>query len=280
MNDVVVTILSWLNAIAGVLARILLEPIAWLPGWLSATLVASVTGVLLLVAFKYTSNQLAIKRARNAINANLLAAKLFKDNMSAVLKAQGGVFMGAVRLMALSIVPMLIMAIPVTLFMTQLSLWYQARPLGVGEEALLAVRLGGNADSPPPEVTLQPSEAIDVTLGPANMSDRTVYWNVVGKTPGTWTLAFQAGETAAEKEIAVGDDFRRVSIKRPARDWEELVLHPWEAPFARESIVQAIEIDYPERTGWTSGTNNWIIFWFIASMVAAFVFKPLLNVNI
>ena len=61
MNDVVVTLLSWLNSIAGVVARILLAPIAWLPGWLSATLVASVTGVLLLIAFKYTSNQLAIK---------------------------------------------------------------------------------------------------------------------------------------------------------------------------------------------------------------------------
>jgi hypothetical protein len=172
------------------------------------------------------------------------------------------------------------MAIPVTLFMTQLSLWYQARPLGVGEEALVAVRLGGNADSPPPEVSLKPTEAVDVTLGPASMSDRTVYWNVVGKTPGTWKLAFQADESAAEKEIAVGDDFRRVSIKRPARDWEELVLHPWETPFDSDSIVQAIEIDYPERAGWASGTNNWIIFWFIASMVAAFVFKPLLNVNI
>jgi hypothetical protein len=280
MSGLVVDILSWLNAAASAVAMVLLAPIAWLPGWLSATIVAAVTGVLLLVAFKYTSNQHAIKRARNTINANLLAAKLFKDSTIIVFKAQGGVFLGALRLMLLSIVPMLIMAIPVTLFMTQLSLWYQARPLRVGEKALIAVQVGGSQDSPLPEVTLDATDAVDVEAGPARMSNRTVYWNVLGKTPGTWKLSFKTGATSAEKEVAIGDDFRRVSIKRPARDWEDLILHPWESPFPSESIVQAIEIDYPSRDGWASGTNNWIIFWFIASMVAAFIFKPFLNVNI
>ena len=49
-----------------------------LPGWLSATAVAAVTGVLLLVVFKYTSNQAAIKRVRNDINANLLTLEAFQ----------------------------------------------------------------------------------------------------------------------------------------------------------------------------------------------------------
>ena len=53
----------WLNALANALGRVL-APIAWLPGWLSATLVAAVTGVVMLIAFKYTSNQRAIRRAR------------------------------------------------------------------------------------------------------------------------------------------------------------------------------------------------------------------------
>ena len=43
----------------------------------------------MLVAYKYTSNQRAVKRARDDISANLLTLKLFKDNTSAVLKAQG-----------------------------------------------------------------------------------------------------------------------------------------------------------------------------------------------
>ena len=52
------------------LGRFLLAPVGVLPGWLSATLVAGLTGVLLLAVFKYTSNQRAIQRVRNDINGN------------------------------------------------------------------------------------------------------------------------------------------------------------------------------------------------------------------
>jgi len=59
-------IVVWLNAAADGLGQSL-APIAWMPGWLSATLVAVVTGVGMLAVFKYTSNQRAIKRARQGI---------------------------------------------------------------------------------------------------------------------------------------------------------------------------------------------------------------------
>ena len=49
---------------ASFLGRYLLAPIGAMPGWLSATVIAAVTGVLMLAAFKYTSNQNAIKRVR------------------------------------------------------------------------------------------------------------------------------------------------------------------------------------------------------------------------
>ena len=82
-------IVVWLNTVANGLGR-LLAPIGWLPGWLSATVVAVVTGVGMLAVFKYTSNQRAIKRARQRIRANLLAIKLFKDSVAVGLRAQAG----------------------------------------------------------------------------------------------------------------------------------------------------------------------------------------------
>ena len=79
MTDGLTYIVVWLNALANALGR-LLAPIGQLPGWLSATLVAAATGVLLLLVYKYTSHQRAIKAVRNDIKANLLAVKLFKDS--------------------------------------------------------------------------------------------------------------------------------------------------------------------------------------------------------
>lgn len=270
-----------LNAVANACGRVLLAPIGWLPGWLSATIVAAVTGVLLLFIFKYTSNQRAIQRARDDIKANLLALKLFKDSTPTVFKAQGGVMLGAARLFLLSIVPMLVMAVPVILLMSQLALWYQSRPLRVGEETVLAVQLSGDADAAWPDVRLDPNVAVDVTVGPVRaQSQRTVYWNVVARRPGSQRLVFHAGDVAEEKELAIGDGFLRTSVKRPGWDWADMLLHPSERPFQPDSAVQAIQIDYPPRDSWTSGTDKWIVFWFVASMAAALCFRPWLNVNI
>src|SRR5262245_22829213 len=101
-------IVAWLNVVANTLGRAFLAPVAYLPGWLSATLIAAATGVLLLVLFKYTSHQKAIKRARAQVNANLLALKLFKDSVPVAFRAQGRILTGAFRLMVLALVPMLI----------------------------------------------------------------------------------------------------------------------------------------------------------------------------
>jgi hypothetical protein len=41
-----------------------------------------------------------------------------------------------------------------------------------------------------------------------------------------------------------------------------------------------IEIEYPRRFSWTSGTDSWVIYFFIVSMIAAMVFRRLLNVKV
>jgi uncharacterized membrane protein (DUF106 family) len=135
----------WLNAIVNPIARVVFAPIAILPGWLSATLVGIITGVLMLLAFKYTSNQVAIKKVRSEIKANLLAMTLFKDSVGVSLRSQFRILWAAVRLLGYSLVPILVMLVPMSLLLSQLALWYQARPLGVGEEAVVTINLNSDA---------------------------------------------------------------------------------------------------------------------------------------
>ncbi len=273
--------MSWLNAVANACGRLLLAPIAVLPGWLSATLVAAVTGVLLLVIFKYTSNQRAIKRARDEIKANLLALKLFKDSTWVLLTAQRRILRGAGKLFVLSLVPMLVMMVPVILFMAQLATWYQARPLRVGEETIVSLKLNGEVNSPWPEVRLEPNEALEIKTGPVRVaSERAIYWDVTARRPGGEPLVFRVAEERAQKELAIGDGYVRLSPLRPGWNWSDALLYPDERPFRPNEVIQSIAVDYPPRDAWMSGTKGWIIYWFLASMVAAFVFRPFLNVNI
>ena len=279
--DVAVQILTWLNSLANALGRCLLAPVGWLPGWLSATLVSAATGVLLLVIFKYTSNQQAIRRVRDDIKAHLLALKLFKDSTSVTFRAQGRVFWGAFRLMMLAIVPMLVMVVPVCLLLAQLALWYQSRPLQVGEEAVISVKLGDDGESSWPNVQLEPASAAAVEVGPVRvLSKREFCWRVIARENGYHSMQFQVNQQAIEKELAIGEGFMRLSKKRPGWSWSEAVLHPWEQPFAPDSVVESIEIDYPDRQSYVHGTDWWVGYWFVMSMVAAFCFRPFLKVNI
>jgi hypothetical protein len=280
MMSILAQIIAWLNAGANALGRFLLAPLGILPGWLSATLVSAVTGILLLVLFKYTSNQAAIKRVRNDINAHLLALKLFKDSTSVTLRSQGGLLLGALRLFVLAIVPMLVMTVPVLLLLGQLALWYQFRPLRSGEETVIALKLQEGSSSMP-AASIRPTGAMEVTIGPVRvLSKREVCWNIKAVQSGYHRLDFQVGDQTKSKELAIGDGFMRVSKLRPGWHWWDILLNPDEEPFGSDSAIQAIEIDYPQRLSWTSGTDTWVIYWFIVSMIAAFGFRGLLKVNV
>jgi hypothetical protein len=281
MNEILAQIVAFLNTLANALGRPLLSPIAAMPGWLSATLVSAVTGILLLVLFKYTSNQAGIKRVRNEIDANLFAIKLFKDATPVVLSAQAALLRGAFRLFVLAIVPMLVMMVPVLLILCQLSLWYEHRPLRVGEETVVALKLNGPSSQEMPAVALEATPAAEVLTGPVRVpSQREVVWLVKAKEDGSHRLSFRAGEHTVTKEFQVGNGFMRVSPCRPAWDWYDILVNPAEPAFSPSSLVQSVEIAYPDRSSWTSGTGNWVIYWFIASMVAAFAVKPLVGVNL
>jgi hypothetical protein len=162
-----------------------------------------------------------------------------------------------------------------------LALWYQARPIRVGEEAVVTVKLAGAASDRLPEVSLATGPEFEATVGPVHVpSKNMICWSVQARQPGVQRLAFDVGKERFDKELAVGNGFMPVSIERPAWSWEQALMNPRETPFPADSAVESIAIGYPSRPGWTCGSNTWVIYWFLASMVAAFAVKPLLKVNL
>jgi hypothetical protein len=292
--NAVTQVIVWLNVLANALGW-LLTPIAWLPGWLSATVVGVVTGVLLLAVFKYTSAQKAIKRVRAGIDANLLTLRLFKESVTVALQAQAGLLDGAFRLLLLGLVPLAVMILPVALLLGQLALWYQSRPLHVGEEAVVTMTLDGDPDDPMPEVCLDETSAVENLVGPVRApSNREVCWKLEARENGLHRLTFQVDGRTVEKELAIGDGFMRVSAQRPG--WNSpvktLLENPREEPFPPDSAVKSIEISYPTRPGWTCGSAwadpeqpgeetfpTWMAYWFVVSLLAAFCSRGVLKVN-
>jgi hypothetical protein len=281
MMNILAQIITWLNIPVNILGKILLFPTAYIPGWLSNTIVSAVAGVILLVLFKYTSNQTAIGRVRDHIKADMIALKLFKDSFTVIVQAQGRVFKGAMLLLFFAIVPMLVMIMPVSLMLGQMGLWYQARPLQPGEETTVIMKLNGTPAEELPLVNIEPMPAADVTTGPVRVpSKREIYWRIKARENGNHRMVFQVGDQEIEKQLVAGSGFMRVSMQRPGWEWMDILLHPEEKPFTPDDPVHSITIQYPDRPSKTSGTNWWLGYFFVASLVFALIFKPFLKVRI
>jgi hypothetical protein len=280
VTDALAQIVAWLNLAANALGKPLLAFVGAMPGWLSATLISAPLGLVMLVVFKYTSNQRAIRWVRDDIKAHLLAVKLFPDSLGVTLRAQGRVLRGAVLLLVLAVVPMLVMIVPVSLLFGQMGLWYQCRPLRVGEEAVVTMALNEAAPTWP-DVRLGPTPGAEVVVGPVRILSRhELCWNLRARENGTHRLPFQVDGQSVEKELAVGEALMRTSAQRPGWKWTDMLMNPAEAPFAPASAVREIRVDYPDRPSWTSGTDWWIAYCFVASMVFALCFRPLIKVNL
>lgn len=281
MRDFLAQVVAWVNIPMNWAGEGILSFIAVMPGWLSNTIISAVTGVVLLVIFKYTSNQRAIGRARDEIKANMLALKLFKDSISVTLAAEVRIFRGAFLLLVHSIRPMLVMIVPVCLLLSQLGLWYQKRALLPEEETMVTVTLSARSGEMRPAVNIEQTGAIEVVSGPVSiLSEREIVWQIKAIKPGISRMSFQVDGQQYDKEIVVGEGVRRVSARRPGWDWAEMLMNPAEKPFGNGSAVEGISVDYPARRSWTSGTDWWVGYFFVASMVFAFIFKPIVKVRI
>ena len=281
MNDVAIRLTVFLNHLANLLGSWLLAPLGRLPELIGAIVVATVTGILMLIAFKYTSRQDAIKQARDRIKAELLALSLFRDNVAVNLGSQGRILGYATKLMGLSLIPIAVMIVPVTLLLGQLSLWWQARPFRVGEDAVVTIRLNGDSKSSWPKVNLLPAPAMEVSQGPYSVrSKREVCWSVRFRETGHQTLDFQVDGQSLKKDLAVGAAPMRISLRRPEWKWSDVLMHPAELPFDTRSVVKAIDIQYPDNSGWATGSHSWLVFWFIGSTLVAFCFRGVFNVNL
>jgi len=279
--DFFAQIITWINVLTNTLGRFVLAPVGFLPGWLSNTIISAVTGIVLLIIFKYTSNQNAIGSVKDGIWANLMALWLFKDSVAVTLKSQGRVFKGAFLLLFHSLRPMLVMIVPVCLLIFQMGLWYQYRPLQIAEQTLVTMELNEKTSSNQPKINLEPDPAYEIVTGPVRLvSKNQICWQIKVVENGSHKLIFQADRKKFEKELAVGNGFMRLSSKRPDQNWADILLHPAEKPFTSDEVVKSISIEYPDRQSWTSGTDWWLIYFFIASMVFALMFKPFLNVKI
>ena len=277
LNPILFPVLAVLNPVCTAIGDGVYFVLSPLPVWLGLTILSALTGVVMLLAFRYASNQDAIGRVKDEIKANILVLKLYKDELRTMFKDQARLFWAIAKLQRYILPPVLIMLPPMLLGLAQMGVRYQWRPLQSGEQTHLRMRLDSEGlQFGDPE--LEPNPGLVVEGGPVPGGGETV-WRIRAVDAGRHILKFRFGSHTLEKELVVGDSFQRVSAKRPSRRWTAMLLHPTERALPADALVESVEIAYPHVTSWIHGANYWILYFFVVSMASALIFKPFFKVR-
>lgn len=256
------------------------DALAWpFHGWPvgGLLLVSVLTGVAMLLVFKATSNQRAIRRTRDLIRAHMLAMRLFRDDAAAVVESQKKVLRTNVTYLRYAVVPIVFILPIVVLIMVQLNLRYGAAPAKPGEAVVVTATFDGALDD---DVALTAPEGVTVETPALRIPyEREADWRVRAARAGKYELTVKASGKDYAKEFVVGEaGAGRVSARRVAGIWAQL-MNPGERPLS--SDLKEIEVTYASRENKLFGLGvHWVITFFVVSLIAAFALKGILKTEV
>jgi len=239
-----------------------------------------VIGLLMVVLFGYTSNQKAIKIAKDQLKAHLLAVRLFQDQLHVVVGSYGRILRGTGRYLRLAFMPLLYVIIPITFLIVQLDRYLGVIALRPNVPFLLTVKVGspdlldGVTLDLPPEITMT-APAVHIPAG------REVVWRLAASKDGAYEVKLTASGQDVTKAVWVTPELSRLSPVRLRGHFWERMFYSAESALPDGSPVESISVNYPERTIGIFGYEmNWIWLFFILSMIAGFIFKELLGIQV
>jgi hypothetical protein len=239
-----------------------------------------VVGLLMVVLFGYTSNQKAIKIAKDQLKAHLLAVRLFQDQLHVVMGSYGRILRGTGRYLKLAFMPLLYVIIPITLLMVQVDRYLGSMGIQPHAPFLVTVRVN-NGDvlndvsfDLPPEITMT-APAVHVP------AEREVVWRLAASKEGAYEVQVIAAGQRVTKTVHVSSALPRVSPVRLRGHFWERLFSSAEPALPESGCVESIAVTYPERNIDIAGYEmSWIWLFFILSMIAGFIFKEILGIQV
>jgi len=247
---------------------------------LLVVLLSIVIGFLMVVVFRYTSDQKAIRIAKDQLKAHLLAVRLFQDQLPVVLSSYGRILKGTGRYLRLAFRPLLFVALPLTLLIVQLDRYLGVKPLSTGRPFLIKARAIDSEVLNTIELGLP--LALQRTAPPVHIpTENEIVWRVVAMEPGNYDVSIGPPDRTFSKRVSVSTELERISaIRLQGHFWERMLLSA-ESRLPAESPIQSIEVGYPSRSIAFVGLEwNWIWLFFVLSLVAGFLFKSILGIEI
>lgn len=242
--------------------------------------VSFAAGILMLLVFRYTSDQKKIRRAKDQVQAQLLAVRLFQDQLSAVMLAYGRLLRGSVTYIGSMLKPTLILVLVFAPLIVWLDPYFGWQPLQPRQPFLVKIAM---AEPDALEgVSLQLPSGIVSSAPPVHIpSSQQVVWRLVAENSGRYPVGIISNGATLSQPLIVSGGLARVS----ASSWRRGSWQRWSEPGAAAlpagAPVRSIEVGYqPREINLWLFQANWIIVFFVISIAAALLFKKALGVEI
>jgi len=271
-----------LNAINRIFSLIFFPLQRLAPVW-GLLLISVLTGMVILLIFRYTSNQKAIKKSRDRIKAHILELLYYKDSIRVMLRALLKILGHNTIYLRYAMVPLLIVMIPMIILFIQLNFRYQYRPLKTNETCIVKMRLSEQAaDSS--AINILSSDAVQVETPALRMNKRHDYnWRIRAKKTGLHQIIFSVPGGQIEKTIVVDDQdtaLQTLSPKKVKNRFWDILFNPVEKPLPADMNIESIELMYPDRENRILGIRlHWLLIFFLVTMIVSFSLKNLFGVT-
>ncbi|MCU1235943.1 MAG: hypothetical protein JWP63_3910 [Candidatus Solibacter sp.] len=262
-----------INSAINFLLQLYYSAFSWAPPALGLTVLSALVGVGMLWVFGKTSDQKRMKAVKNKVWAALFELRVYVDEPRVTWRAQKSLFTANLRYMALALKPALFMIVPMGLLLLHLEAFYGRTPLPVGHEVIVTMGMSPdwNSESPVPQLTAPPEVRVTSPAVRA-IPAREVSWRIEPVSPVSGNLNFVVDGQSIAKRIEAGPRRRFV----PGKSVSSTVQALW-SPDEKQitsSKVQWIEIRYPEASLPIFGVHwNWLVWFFVVSLVVALLLK-------
>ena len=242
--------------------------------------ISVVIGLLMVVVFGYASDQKAIHVTKDHLKAHLLALRLFQDQLPVVVRSYGRIFQSTGRYLRLAFTPLLFVIVPLTFLIVQADRYLGFSPLASGQSFLIEARVAdastlNNASLELPDGLSTTAPAVHIP------AENEIAWRVMAGRTGDYVINIHAGDQIFSKHVVVGSGLARLSaVRLQGEFWKRLFVSS-EAAIPANDHVESIEVQYQPRDIAFAGFEwNWIWLFFVLSLVAGFVFKSILGIEI
>lgn len=234
----------------------------------------------MVLMFRYTSDQKAIGRAKDKLKAHLLAVRLFQDQLPVVLGAYGKILRGTGTYLRLAFTPFLLAIVPMTFLIIQMDHYLGRMPLQTGQPFLVEARV--NDAETLDQIQIHMPDAFVSTAPPVHIpKEKLVVWRANTTRHGEFDLGFEVGGQTVLKHVVISPALARLSPVRLRGNFWERMFTSTEPAIPDNSLIQAITVSYSERDIQLAGMEwNWIVLFFIVSLIAGFIFKSVLGIQI